>query len=253
MKRLSRRKFIGLCSGAAAALSPLATALAYSRPTLREGERLWFEELTVRDHRIFRGLNTFRFHPERNVVIGSNGSGKTTLARLLTFSRPGGNEIPNVRLRVGPEGCEGLLRRHRDLIHVDDHALTTGVLARLSEDGAAARLEPGAAAHFRRLVPHADHLLRRHGLVDILRGGPTGYGERAAAGFAFLLAERDAAPYRLPLVLDNPFGSMDLRLTQSLSAAVAALDTQVILLTTEHQLTNAGWPEQTVPVITLPG
>ena len=246
MKKLSRRKFIQLCSGTAASLGFMGSTLAAmpAAPHLpRPGSFLRFDELTMHDHRIFRGFHAFSFGTARTEIIGSNGTGKSTIAELLATHDPADNGRTNVTLRVSPEGSESVLRRHRELVHVrDDYQLRTTMLRRLSANPALSALEEAASEYILRFFPHAHVLLKRHRPLDILKGAWGGYGTSVAAAWAFLLAERDTVNYRLPLVLDDPFGSMDSELRRAFSALVSPLETQVILLTSEYQLRDSGWP-----------
>ena len=254
MKKLSRREFIRICSGTAASLGLAGSAWATARitdviptppdlPLPSTGSFLRFDELTLFNHQNFQGLHDFSFAPARTEIIGPNGSGKSTIADLLASGEPTENGTSNVHVRASPQGCESLLHRYRDLIHVgSQHTLRDTILKRIHDRGTDAALQQRAIGYFRRMVRNAGTVLNRHDLSAVLQGGCTGSGGQIAAAYAFLFAERDTVNYRLPLVLDDPFGAMDSELRHAFSALVAPLETQIILLTTEDRLKASGWP-----------
>ena len=258
MKKLTRRKFIKLCSGTAASLGFSGPAIAVGQgmdptpippdhPLPPAGSFLRFDEIILYNHRNFRGFNSLRFEPARTEIIGPNGSGKTTIAKLLASDNPEGDEKSHVSVQVYPEGCEGVLRHYRELIHVgDDRIFRTKMLKRLTANPELSKLEERATGYFQRLIPNARTFLNDNGLFEVLREDRTESDTQVAAAFSILLAERDTVNYRLPLVLNNPFSSVDSHLRRAFTALLAPLETQIILLCTEHHMRSSGWPSSYV-------
>jgi energy-coupling factor transporter ATP-binding protein EcfA2 len=260
MKNISRRAFIKTCSGTAFSLGLFGPTLASAyletnrsvpvdhcvRP---EGDRVWIEGLDLLNYGKFKGFHSFRLSAAQNEIIGPNASGKTTIANALASLGP----APRVRMnldattkamgaRVEINGNPELLRCYRDLIQAgDSYLLRKTILNRLAGEHSFRSLEAKATAYFNRMIPQARNMLCRHDLDKILRLGVMGTANQSTAAYAFLFASRDALGIRLPLILDEPFSGMDLPTQHALSAILAPMETQVILLMTEYQRQSSGW------------
>lgn len=188
---------------------------------MNKNDPVRFEELVITDFKIFRGCHRFVFNQPSTVIAGDSGSGRTTLFEALI--NPGealkryanGNDTtaaePSIILRTS--GNESLLDKHRDLIFVPEGAVYAESLFQtmLSEEQLQ-KSENDAVDIFNFLTgnKYAGKPFNSRQFDQL----PAGV--RICRSYAYLFAARKALNASIPLVIERPFSSLDLRLSSNL-------------------------------------
>jgi hypothetical protein len=249
---LSRREFLINCAAGAVAVGLAPTALAAAMgagpgPAVNASSGYCrFSRLAMRDYGVFRGFNELHFTPGLNVILGHNGSGKTTMLEALANpdSPPAPRAhlgMPNPRISVDVDtlGNPDLLRRHRDLVFLDEYWCSAAQRdSRAWRNSALAdQLADEAKDIFLQFVPYRESALKQRNMKDVLVRG-FGAGETQLAALSYAFAARNALDLDLPLVMERPFSMLDCHHGEKLASYISQLPNQVILLMTESELSR---------------
>ena len=168
------------------------------------------------------------------------GAGKTTILEALEncgsspTRRPHlGIPDPKMSLEVETLGNPELLRRHRDLVFLNEDSfvhLRREVPEWLRSDDPA-RLEEDAKRIYLQWLPYRESPLGRYTLREVLWKG-FGMGDIMMASLAYVFAARNQLGLDLPLVMERPFGMLDCYHGEKLASYISQLPNQVILLMT---------------------
>jgi len=250
---LSRREFLINCAAGAVAVGLAPTALAAAMgagatPVVEATANYCrFSRLAMCDYGPFRGPNELRFTPGLNVILGYNGAGKTTILEAL--ANPGappprrahrGIPDPKMSVEVETDGNPELLRRHRDLVFLNEDSfihIRREVPEWLRSDDPA-RLEEDAKRIYLQWLPYRESPLGRYTLREVLWKG-FGMGDITLASLAYVFAARNQLGLDLPLVMERPFSVLDHYHGEHLATYISQLPDQVILLMTEIELSRS--------------
>ena len=201
-----------------------------------------FEKLSLHNYGIFHGSNDFVFNRQRTLIVGAGGTGKTTIMNALDNlgTAPGvkpyfGADSQETYVTVSTYGNPELVKKYGSVIFLggefrssDQEALFADVL----DEQCRIAIKDEARTIFCTLLERKPWKLKAHRDLD---SNMMAVGEMVCLSFAFAFAVRKALNLDLPVVLDNPYGCLDSKLTASVSAFLGQQECQQILLLSETE------------------
>jgi len=203
---------------------------------------LRFVGLKFRDYKVFRGLNEFRFNRRRTLIVGKEGTGKTIIAKALEFLGAPKINRENFTIKdrrissvaVITEGNSSLISKYRSLIFLNCEVARDWALHN-REFKMAAKIpnDKWEVVKIKAQTIFRDILFSKPWKIDLHRDFNTdamAAGERICFGYSFVFALRRTFNLNIPIVLDSPYGMLDMELRKGLSDFLKAQPCQQILL-----------------------
>lgn len=216
---------------------------------------LRFVSLKLKDYKIFRGVNEFRFNRHRTLIVGMGGVGKTIIADVLEYlghppkreeERLINRECNLASVAVITEGDAGLLNRYRSLMFIDCEDAQWWAMDnkkfqsrnRISNK-TWKEVTRRARVIFNKIISDKPWKINLH---RDLNAGVMAADEKICLGYAFIFALRATLKLDIPIVFDSPFGRLDEYLRKGLSDFLKAQPCQQILLGCEREFSKEESP-----------
>lgn len=168
----------------------------------------------------------FEFNDKRTIIVGGNGTGKSTLVSYL--SSLGCTDDSKINYSVLTEGDRLLIHKYSNLIFINyEHGLHMERDLLHEYVDSALNIEYEVSLVMNELFIEKPWNV---GKCNILNINTLPLGERVCLTYAYTFAIRNLINMTLPLVLDNPFGLLDIELRIGLSQYLNRDDSQQILL-----------------------
>jgi len=216
---------------------------------------LRFISLSLKDYKVFGGLNDFQFNRHRTLIVGKGGTGKTIIAEALEYLGHPRNPRYNLPMKdhvtssiavITKGNCE-LIDRYRSLIFLNRDSAER--LAAYDQEPIFKTLVPNSAWKsvmietqkvFQKILSYKPWKIDLHrGLnVQVMAAG-----ERICLGYAFIFAVREALKLDIPVVFDSPYAMLDMELRNGLRNFLKAQPCQQILLGHECEFSEVEIPK----------
>jgi hypothetical protein len=195
------------------------------------------EKLSLRDYGIFSDMNEIMFDSRRTLIIGGGGTGKTTIFNALVNLGPAKRitahmhaEHPEMSVEVEISGNRTLIKDYRNIIFLNGESVC--LFANSFYDQTLNTLEDETRAIFQTILHHKSHKIKMHrNLSPKLMAA----GERSCLGYAVVFALRKIRDLDVPVVMESPYGLMDMETRTGFSEFLKNEPCQQILLGTETE------------------
>lgn len=216
---------------------------------------LRFVSLRLRDYKIFRGLNDFRFNQHQTFIVGKGGTGKTIIVKALENLGPPKREQGAFTMRdqavsslaiVTDGNCE-LIKKYRSFIFLSRESLEN--LAVYSQELKLENIVPNSMLRtvesrtqsiFQRILSFKPWKINLHSDYNVQ---VMAAGERICFSYAFVFAVREALELDVPVVFDSPYAMLDEELRKGMRNFLKTQPCQQILFGHECEFLDEEIPK----------